>query len=300
MNLDTVKHATVNPPHLITFSTTTCRAKGGGHLRRYISKIFVSLVAVVAVMAAMSNAQAQIPVNVQVDAVELETSAIDTVPIVITGADGIVAMHVEITYDPAVLQWDSLENGNLLSSNSLVEVNPDIAGTVIVGIATLDPVSGTGPLLLPRFSVLGVDGATATVGLQNVAAWDENGFDVLIQTQDQNLAIAGGSGLPILLIALIVGAVVIIGIAAWLMKGRRTPPAVSPGSTPATVGPAPGAAGSQVSVNQPVTLLDSQQNPVGQLQPGQFYTVMEENAGWYAATDAAGNSGWVSATMVNW
>ncbi len=61
---------------------------------------------------------------------------------------------------------------------------------MIVGIATLDPVSGTGPLLLPWFSVLGVDGATATVGLQNVAAWDENGFDVLIQTQDQNLAIA--------------------------------------------------------------------------------------------------------------
>lgn len=290
---------TVNPAHLITFSTTTCRAKGGGLVRRYISKIFVSMVAVVVVMAATSNAQAQTPVNVQVDDVELEAGAIDTVPVVITGADGIVAMHVEITYDPAVLQWNSLENGDLLSSNSLVEVNPDTAGTVIVGIATLEPVSGTGPLLLPRFSVLGAEGATATVGLQNVAAWDENGFDVLIQTQDQNLAIAGGSGPPILLIALIVGAVVIIGIAARLMKGRRTPPAVAPTSTPATVGPAPGAAGSQVFVNQPVTLLDSQQNPVGQLQPGQFYTVMEENAGWYAVTDAAGNSGWVSATMVN-
>lgn len=97
-------------------------------MRRYISKIFVSMVAVVAVMAAMSNAQAQTPVNVQVDAVELEASAIDTVPIVITGADGIVAMHVEITYDPAVLQWDSLENGDLLSSNSLVEVNQILPG----------------------------------------------------------------------------------------------------------------------------------------------------------------------------
>lgn len=268
-------------------------------MRRYISKIVVSLVAIMVVMAATSNAQAQTPVNVQVDSVELETGAIDTVPIAVTGADGIVAMHVEITYDPAVLQWDGLENGDLLSSNSLVEVNPDTAGTVIIGIATLDPVSGTGPLLLPRFSVLGAEGATATVGLQNVAAWDENGFDVLIQTQDQNLSITGAGGLPILLIALIVGAVVVIGIAAWLMKRRRPPPAVAPGPAPATAAPLPGAVGSQVYVNQPVTLLDSQQNPVGQLQPGQSYTIMEENAGWYAVTDAAGSSGWVSATMVN-
>lgn len=291
---------TVHPP--VVLSTTTLRTRRGSRVQRYISNLFVSFVVVVAVVAASSSAHAQTPVRVGVDGVELEAGAIDTVPIIIDGAEDIVAMHVEITYDPAVLQWDGLENGDLLSSNSLVEVNPDAIGTVIIGIVTLEPISGRGPLLVSRFSVLGSEGATTTVGLQSVAAWDENGFDVLIETQDASLAVTGGGGLPILLIVLVVAAVLAVGIALWLLQRRRARSRSAtqvPSVVPVDGTPLPSPVANAVYVNHPVTLVNGQQNPVGQLQPGKYYAIVEENAGWYLLTDDAGNTGWVSAAMVN-
>ena len=282
-------------------------------MKRLVPILFLPVVVVMAVVSVSTIAFAQTPIRVAVTGIEVQTDSTATVPVSIAGAEGIVAMHVEITYDPAMLQWDGLENGDLVSSNSLVEVNPDTAGTVIIGIATLDPITGTGELLNPSFVVLGPDGTNAAVGLQNVAAWDENGFDVLLETQDGNLTIVGG-GIPVLIFILIAAAAVVVaGTAWWLRKrgsaqpGGTAPTQVSVGQVSAPAGQLPaaaaaasplGAVGATVFVNQPVTLVDSQQNQVGQLQPDRLYIVNQANAGWFSITDDAGNTGWAPASAV--
>jgi len=179
------------------------------------------------VLVPASSIGAQTPVVVAVDDSDIEEDATVEIPITAQGAAGIIALHVEITYDPAALEWDRLENGSLLSSNSLVEVNPDQPGRVIIGIATLDEIDGTGPVLRPMFRVVGTEGDTTIVGLENVAAWDENGFDILIQTQDAELVIAGSSGgFPLWVIVLIV--VVVIAIYLWNRRQQSARPDAGP------------------------------------------------------------------------
>jgi hypothetical protein len=189
-------------------------------VRRQIQSLLIPVLLIFAVVGAASSAGAQTPVIVEVDSVELEADATEGIPILVQGAPGIVALHVEITYDPAALQWDSLDNGEQLSSNSLVEVNPDTPGRVIIGIATLDEIAGSGTVLMPRFHVLAVDGATVTVGLENVAGWDADGFDILIETRDGQLAVSGaGGGFPLWIILVV--AAVVLALIGWYLSRRR-------------------------------------------------------------------------------
>jgi hypothetical protein len=196
-------------------------------VRRRIQSLLIPVLLIFAVVGAASSAGAQTPVIVEVDSVELEVDATEGIPILVQGSPGSVALHVEITYDPAALQWVSLDNGEQLSSNSLAEVNPDTPGRVIIGIATLDEIAGSGTVLMPRFQMLAADGVTVTVtvGLENVAGWDADGFDILIETRDGQLAVSGaGGGFPLWII--IVVAVVALALIGWYLSWRRSSKAV--------------------------------------------------------------------------
>src|SRR5437016_310137 len=55
------------------------------------------------------------------------------IPISFKGTPGIGALHLELTYDPGILECKAVEKGTVLNGNSLVEVNSSQPGRLIVG-----------------------------------------------------------------------------------------------------------------------------------------------------------------------
>ena len=214
-----------------------------------------AVIALVAMLLTLtvSAVLAQTPTTVRVQDTEIESDESGSVPISLEGSPGIVAMHIEITYDPDILEWEGLEQGALLAGNALIESNAQERGLVIIGFATLEGASGDGELILANFKSTGEEGST-TVSLQNVQAWDSNGFDVLIETQNGEISI--DSGFPLWLILLILAILallflIVLGLIIWLVRrrSRRSEPAAE--STPAPVAPVPPAATPQTPSPQP-------------------------------------------------
>ena len=243
------------------------------------SKVGVRGLAVLALVAALlaltlTSSLAQTPTTVRVQDTEIEADSSGSVPISLEGSPGIVAMHLEVTYDPDVLEWEGLEQGTLLAGNALLESNAQEPGLVIVGFATLEGASGDGELVVASFKSTGEEQST-TVSLENVQAWDSNGFDVLIETQDGEISIDPGFPLWLILLILAILALlflIVLGLIIWLLRRRskRSEPAVESASAP--VAPVPPAATPQT----PSPQLDGEQatqprfcSSCGQpLQPG--------------------------------
>ncbi len=159
-------------------------------------KLCLPVIGAVLALTLTAGAMAQEPVQVYPGSVNIDEGADAEIPIVIDSADGIVGMHIEILYDPAIFEYVDMRRGNIFPSGAKLEVNPTTPGRVVTGFASIDEVIGSGDLLRPVFRAN--DGAeTATIGLDNVEAWDSNGFDVLIQTQTGTVTIAADSGFPI-------------------------------------------------------------------------------------------------------
>jgi len=125
--------------------------------------------------------------SIDMDAGSGEASSGDavTIPITVTGASGIGAMHVELTFDNSVLQVSSVEKGSLIPDNSLMEVNTDETGRIVVGIVTLDGIDGDGTLLTARFTSKGQAGQSSSLNLENVKAWEgDTDLAVLVNTEN--------------------------------------------------------------------------------------------------------------------
>lgn len=177
-------------------------------------------VAVLALLMVLTSvpAAAQTATVIGVNDATFESGGSGDIAVTADGSAEIVAMHLEITYDPDLLEWQGFEQGELLAGNTLVESNPETPGLVIIGFATVDPVQAEGELLVADFEVIG-DGETSTVGLENVEAWDSNGFDILIETTDGTITIE--SGIPLWLLALIAGIIVLLLLVVLVTVVRR-------------------------------------------------------------------------------
>lgn len=161
------------------------------------------------------------------------------VPVELTGAAAIGAVHLEITFDPEVLTPTDVVGGSMASS-ALVDFNAT-DGRVVIGVVSSDGIDGNGSVVIARFDVIGSDGATSPLALENVQAWEAtiDRFELKIDTTDGTFTVNNGGGLPWWLFAAIAAAVLmlVVLVMVWRRRHRRASVPATPPVAPAPTGP---------------------------------------------------------------
>jgi len=183
------------------------------------------------ILALCSTGAAQAGLTVKVAEVSAAHRQVTEVPIEIAGASNVGSMHIELAYDPAVLEPVDVKTG-ALATGAFLESNLDTPGRVVLGLVAAQGISGNGQVAVVLFDVPGRQGDSSSLTLENVQANDASTLSA-IQTSFQNgtfqVGGAGGADTTTLIIGIfgviLVAAVVII----WqVTKGRRPAPEGAP------------------------------------------------------------------------
>ena len=245
-----------------------------------------------------------------------------SIPITVTAAPGVGALHVELTYDDAVLEGLSVSGGKL-ASNALVDGNP-IPGRLIMGLVSSDKIDGDGEVFVAKFRVLGEKGATSTLGLDKVQAWEAtlDRLDIAVTAQPGTFTVAGGSSsFPWWIIAVAV-AVLLLLFLVWKRRRRdeepvsvaaavtpvapiRSPseppskPRSGPPSFSPSESPSPPPSGFHFTVDRQQTVVDSGGANVGTLTTGQTYVARRAEGEWTEVDSGNGLLGWIPTDSVH-
>lgn len=194
-------------------------------------------------LALASHIALAVTVTMRAPSLEAAAGGAVEVPLELAGASGIGALQFELIYDPAVIQPDTVTRGALAGGNALIDFNPNNAGRLIIGVATLDEIKGDGPIATARFKVVGQAGQSSTLAIKSGEAWEGASHQaVLVKTEDGTLTVVGSAApawLKWLLIAL--GALALLFILFVLIRRKRqSTPAQAPtvATTPAHALPA--------------------------------------------------------------
>lgn len=183
--------------------------------------------------AAIAQAQSA---TVLVESVEAPAGQVAEVPITVQGSPGIAAMHLELTYDPDILAVESVEAGSVMAGNALVAFSTDEPGRVVISLAAAENVTGDGPLAIAHFQVNGEVGQKSALELEYPEAWDESGFDLVLNTEGGEFTV-GSAGLPLWLLAVLGALLLLVVLLVVLIAHRRrraaVPAAVAYPVTPA-------------------------------------------------------------------
>lgn len=157
----------------------------------------------------------------------IEARSGDTVTVPVQGVEvpGIGALHLELLYDSAVLTPDAVSRGTLAGSNAMVDSNLAAAGRVVIGLVSLDSISGDGPVAIVKFKVIGAAGTSTPLTLENTKAWESASHaEVLVKNEEGKVTVVGGypGWLLWLIIAVVVVGVLLVGFLV-LSRQRRRP-----------------------------------------------------------------------------
>ena len=156
-----------------------------------------------------------------------------------TGTE-IVALETALTYDPELLELQTVEPGPLLGDDGLLEYNADVPGSVGIALVTIDGFQGEGAIADATFTVKGKAGASCPLRIVGTRAFEkETRFRLPVEESDSQFTISGSWPWWWLVIGLL-ALLVVVAALARLRKGSKTPPA-SAGPAKATC-PACGAA----------------------------------------------------------
>lgn len=128
----------------------------------------------------------------------------------ITNATGLYSAAFDLTYDPAVLAYNSATEGNFLNADSGATFfeasllnNDPASGIVVVGVsrvADIGAVSGSGTLATVCFNVTGGGGTNISVGIDNgYFEGTESGVSIDV-TEDDDPVVPVEIGVPVSLV----------------------------------------------------------------------------------------------------
>jgi Cohesin domain len=188
-------------------------------------KVISVLLILLCLIGLLSQTAAAATVTVSAPTVEGQNGNTVDVPIQMTGATGLGAVHLELNYDASALSAPEVTRGTLAGSNALMETNVKQPGKVILGIVSLDGIKGDGTLATVRFQVKGAAGTSSMLDFQNNQAWErESHAEVLVNTQPGKVTIA--AGLPNWLIPAgiaVVVALFLFLLLFFLLRRRQAP-----------------------------------------------------------------------------
>jgi len=103
-----------------------------------------------------------------------------TIPINLTGASDVGSLHIELVYDPAILEVTAVKAGKL-AQNAVVDSNISTPGRAIIGIVSSNGIAGTGAVASVSFKAKAKTG-TSALNLEKVEAYSaENLQDLRTQ-----------------------------------------------------------------------------------------------------------------------
>ena len=183
-------------------------------------------VALVGIVISGTHAALAATTTFRVASVEGKSGSTVDVPIQAVGAPGLGAVQLELLYDAKVVTPDSVSPGSLTGSGALLDSNPQTAGRLVIGLATLKSIQGDGPLLIVRFKVVGATGSSSPLTLQNSKAWESGSHaEVLVKTEAGKVTVVGGfpSWLWLLIALLVILLLVILFLLFRRRRGRAQP-----------------------------------------------------------------------------
>lgn len=92
------------------------------------------------------------------------------IPVKITGANNLGALHMELTYDPQSLSAISVKSGQA-GKDAILEYNLDTPGKVVIGLVSVPGISQDGSLVTVVFKVQKGAGST-NLNIENISAYD--------------------------------------------------------------------------------------------------------------------------------
>ena len=238
--------------------------------------------------ASVASAQSQ-TVALTVPTVKAATGAELSVPISVTGGTDVGAVHLELTFDPAVLEPKAVTRGRAAPANTLVE-SKAASGRYVIGLVSSDKITADGVLVVATFKVIAKKGATSNLGLDKLQAWegDVNRFEFKVVGTNGRLTVTGKGGFP--WIYLLIAAGLAAGY-AWYRRSRRPKPQ------------APSALSDDDSwfyVDHPEPLVASDRRQLGTLTPGKWYRSAAVDGEWIEVVDDSGQTGWVARAQARW
>lgn len=199
-----------------------------GLLALFLIALFVLTVAVASAAA----------MTISTGALEGQSGGTIQVPLQLTGAPEVGALHLELLYDPKVLSPEAVTKGALAGNNALLESNLSRPGRVVFGLVTLDGIKGDGTLATVKFKVIGDAGAKSALHFENCAAWESGTHaEVLVNTQDGQVTVAAGFPSWLLFALIAFGILLILLVIIFVLMRRRQPAPVQPAYAQATYAP---------------------------------------------------------------
>ena len=141
------------------------------------------------------------------------------VPVEVSAASNLGSMHLEVTYDPSILQATDVTAASL-ASGALVDFNLQQPGRAVIGLASANGISGAGDLVSITFDVIGHDGESTTLNLENVQATDISFNPIQTSVVSGRLRVGGGFGALGFLALIVVFAG--LGIAGYVYTRQTT------------------------------------------------------------------------------
>jgi hypothetical protein len=181
---------------------------GAGRLRRALLLSFV-LGALLAVHAAGLTFTAQ-------DRSAAPNGTV-VVPIAVADAQDLGGVELAVTYDPAVLRFESAAPSGL-ANRAQVSSNEAGPGRVAIAVASPRSVTGTGPFVALTFAAVGPAGARSAVALEVARAVTVDDEPVPAQVVNGTVSVGGGPRTPLSPFASVVALAV---AAASLRRAHR-------------------------------------------------------------------------------
>jgi len=191
------------------------------------------------VLTFVSTAAAQAGLTVKVGEVSGAPGQRAEVPIEVVGASDVGSLHIELVYDADVLQPVEVKNG-ALAGGAILDKNLNTPGRVVLGLITTQGINGNGEVAVVSFDVVGKDGATSALTLENVRANDATTLaDIPTAVENGTFRVgaaappAGGGTAAIItttFVVMLAAALLIV----WQVTKRRRPTPV--GAPPVGVG----------------------------------------------------------------
>lgn len=141
------------------------------------------------------------------------------VPVSVQNAEELSGLQMEITYDPAILEFVSVELMEI-SQNGIVEASEPRPGTISITMTDSSGISRDGDLLKASFKVIGAEGSSSPLGIttSHITNMDANDVPAIMKEGKILVSRAGQAApLPILVVVLAMA----IGLAGFIRYRRH-------------------------------------------------------------------------------
>ena len=206
-------------------------------MTRSTARLLVLSLLLTAALVAGPVASAQ-SLTVSVEPAQAPSGQTVDIPILVKGSPGFSAMHLELTYDPQVLAVEAVEPGDLVAGNALTAFNTNEPGRVVISVAAGAQVEGDGTLAVVHFLVDGEQGQTSPLALEYPKAWQESGFDLVVDLEPGEFTVAADS-MPLLLAAVACLLMLVLLLVVVLLIRQRRQRKTQPPPQPYPAAPQP-------------------------------------------------------------